>query len=310
MTSANLYSTYGEAVIGNHRSQMGFCCSRKVRVVALVCGLFGSAFSRAALAIELTPADLAAGEQLKRQEVAEAQQVVDALEIARRDASKKQKPGEVKRISGELKQAKQVLEATSSKTIEAYAETILEKKQQALAEQNRIQEERKATAQRLAVELAEQQEKAKKEADRLQASGGCPLEIVGATFFHVDAETARLGARTGHLPADLFGASTIVVCRLVNRASEPVEAHEILVQFVDGFDEVIREHTLKGTLLAPSQESKSVNGFPQAETAVTLKIFVQRTKLPDGTIWQRLPEHKQTGVILKKPEGADVIGRK
>jgi hypothetical protein len=270
----------------------------------------GSTFPRAALAIELTPADLAAGEQRKRLKVAGAQEAVDSLEAARRDAARKQKPGEVKRLSGELKNAKQVLEASSSKTVEAYAETILAEKQQALDEQTRIQEERKATAQRLAVEFAEQQEQAKKEAERLQASGGCPLQIVGANFFHVDSDAARLGAAMGKFPADLYGPSTIVVCSVVNRANEPVEAHELLVEFVNGFDEVIREHSLKGTLLAPGEESKSVNGFPQAETAVTLKIFVQRTKLPDGTVWQRLPEHKQTGVILKKPEGADVIGRK
>jgi len=297
-------------MIGNRRSRMGFCCSRRVRVFALVCSLLGSTFPRAALAIELTPADLAAGEQRKRLKVAGAQEAVDSLEAARRDAARKQKPGEVKRLSGELKNAKQVLEASSSKTVEAYAETILAEKQQALDEQTRIQEERKATAQRLAVEFAEQQEQAKKEAERLQASGGCPLQIVGANFFHVDSDAARLGAAMGKFPADLYGPSTIVVCSVVNRANEPVEAHELLVEFVNGFDEVIREHSLKGTLLAPGEESKSVNGFPQAETAVTLKIFVQRTKLPDGTVWQRLPEHKQTGVILKKPEGADVIGRK
>jgi hypothetical protein len=278
-------------------------------VLALGCGFLSVAHTHAALAIELTPADLAAGEQRKRREVAEAQEVVDALEIARRDASKKQKPGEVKRISTELKQARQVLEANSSKTVEAYAETILAEKQQAIEKQARVQEERKATAQRLAVEFAEQQEKAKKEAERLLVSGGCPLQIVGANFFHVDSDAARLGVAMGKFPDNVFGPSTIVVCSVLNRTNGPVEAHELLVQFVNGFDEVIREHSLKGTLLAPGEESKSVNGFPRAETAVTLKIFVQRTKLPDGTVWQRLPEHKQTGVILKKPEGADVIGR-
>jgi predicted outer membrane protein len=277
---------------------------------AIVSGGLLLALSAVALAVELTPEDLEAGAQRKRREVAEAQEAVDSLETARREAAKKQKPSEVKRISAELKQAKQALESRSSQSVETYAEMILADRKKSLDDQARVEEERKAAAQKAEAELAALQETAKKEADRHRESGGCPLQIVGANFFHVDAETARLGARTGHLPADLFGASTIVVCQLVNRASEPVEAHEILIQFVDGFDEVIREHTLKGTLLAPGQESKSVNGFPQVETAVTLKIFVQRTKLPDGTVWQRLPEHKQTGVVLKKPEGADVIGRK
>ncbi len=40
--------------------------------------------------------------------------------------------------------------------------------------------------------------------------------------------------------------------------------------------------------------------------AVQMKIFLQRAKLADGTVWERKPEHKRVGKLVKRMEGANI----
>jgi hypothetical protein len=125
-------------------------------------------------------------------------------------------------------------------------------------------------------------------------------------FVHADAEAVRLGAAANLFPSDLSGPKTIVICEVVNKSGQSVVAYEFLCEFLDGFDKIIAEKTFQGTLLPNTESTKTINGIPPIELAVQMKLFIQRAKLADGTIWERQPEHKRVGMLVKKLEGADL----
>jgi hypothetical protein len=248
-------------------------------------------------AAEIAPADkaaddLEAGRKQKAAEVSAAADAITDLEAARKEASKKQRFGEFKRLSLELKKEREHLRALEDTPVEDFAKRIAAKRE--------TEEAAQRTAEQQAADRREAQLRLdQKEAERLRLTGGCPLEITGMNFFHSQGKVSRAFGRVG--------PSTMAVFTIVNRSTQPVDANEVLIQFYDGFDALIAEHTLQGALLKPGEESKVTNGLPEAETAITMKIFVQKAKLPDGRIWERLPEHKATGRLLKIPEGAKVL---
>lgn len=229
--------------------------------------------------------------------IAKAKRQVTELEKQRVAASKRRDMSEVASLVQQIKRAKQEVTSATKKTVDDYAQEMVEADAKAAAaEANRPKDGPPAA----------KPDDPADEAERLELSGGCPLKITGGNFFHANAEAVRLGSSAGMFPKDLFGPKTMVVCEVSNKADQPVQAYEVLCQFLDGFDEVIEEKTFQGTLLAPGEIKKSINGVTTIETAVQMKIFVQKTKLADGTIWKRLPEHKRVGVLVKKLEGADL----
>jgi multidrug efflux pump subunit AcrA (membrane-fusion protein) len=232
-------------------------------------------------AAEVTPADVKAAEESKSQQVAAAKAAIDDLEVKRAEAAKKQRYQELKRLNLELKKAREQLQSATDSSVEALAVQFANERE--AAELARADAERAAEA--VAASRLEEQE-------RLRVSGGCPLVIKGGNFAHVRGV------------GEVAGRRTLVRCDVTNPTNSAVEAHELLVQFLDGFDKVIDEHRLQGTRIKPGQTTSSLSRFPVAETAVVTKIFIERAKLADGTVWERKPEFKNTGMILKKPEGA------
>jgi len=243
--------------------------------------------------------DLKAAAERKAKETAAAQATVDDLDAARKEAGKKQRYDEYKKLSLERKEARSRLASLQDMAIEDFARIIIEERQAADDVARIAQQAKQAAEQQKANEHAAEREREQKEKERLELSGGCPLEIIGGNFFHSD----RIFGRTLGRP----GPCTVVKCVAVNRVNEPVEAHELLVQFYDGFDTLISEHKLQGALLNPGNKSESLNALPLAETAKSMHIYIRRTKMQDGTIWERKPGHKRTGMIWKKPEGAAFI---
>lgn len=251
------------------------------------------------VAAEPSAEDLKAAAERKAKETSTAQATVNELDAARKEAGKKQRYDEFKKLSLELKEARSRLASLQDMTTEDFARIIIEERQAADDAARIAQQAKQAAEQQKANERAAEREREQKEKERLELSGGCPLEIIGGNFFHSD----RIFGRTLGRP----GPCTVVKCVTVNRINEPVEAYELLVQFYDGFDALISEHKLQGALLNPGQESDSLNALPQVETAKSMHIYIRRTKMQDGAIWERKPEHKRTGAIWKKPEGAKFV---
>jgi hypothetical protein len=243
-------------------------------------------------AADHTADNLEAGKKQKAADVSAANAAIVELEAARNEASKKQRLGERKRLNLELKKAREHLRVLEATSVEDFAKEIATKKASE-DEARRIAEEKAAE------ERQAQLERDKNEAERLRLTGGCPLEITGLNFFHTRGKLSGAFGRAG--------PSTVAVFGIANRSKEPVDAHEVLIQFFDGFDVLITEHTLQGALLKPGEEFEATNGLPEAQTAITMKVFVKKAKLADGTIWERLPEHKATGRLVKKPEGAKIL---
>lgn len=236
-------------------------------------------------ATEVTPNDMHAAEQNKAKQVAEAKAAIDDLEAKRAEARKKQRYQELKRVNLEIKKAHEQLQTATALSVEALAQSIANDRE--AAEQARKDAERAAKRQREMAAASEREEQ-----ERLRLSGGCPLVIKGGNFAHVRGV------------GEVAGRRTLVRCDIANPTNTAVEAHELLVQFLDGFDKVIDEHRLQGARIKPGETSSSLNQFPVAETAVVTKIFIERAKSADGTVWERKPEFKSTGMAIKKPDGA------
>jgi len=276
---------------------------RQARHSAFAIKCLGLAFTVLFFAISVgqaadVPEDVrAAAKEQRDAVVAKAKRQVTELEKQRVAASKRRDMSEVASLVQQIKQAKLEVSAATKKTVDDYAREMVDADAKSAAT---------APGRPKGGMPAQQPDDPADEAERLELSGGCPLKITGGNFFHAHAEAVRLGASAGMFPKDLFGPQTMVVCEVVNKAGEPIQAYEVLCQFLDGFDEVIAEKTFQGTLLAPGEIKKSINGVTPIETAVQMKIYLQKAKLADGTIWKRQPEHKRVGVLVKKLEGADL----
>jgi hypothetical protein len=262
---------------------------------ALVLGYLFVAVSSELVAAEPSAEDMKVAADRRVTEIASLQAKVEELDLARKEASSKQRYRELRNLSLQLKDARTRLKAAQDMTIEDFARVIGEERE---AAKKAMEAEQEAT-QRAADKAAAQRANEQKERERQELSGGCPLEIIGGNFFH----SQRIFGRTLGRP----GPCTVVKCITVNRAEAPVEAYELLVQFYDGFDKLIAEHKLQGALLKPNAESDSLNAFPMAETVKSMHIYIERTKMQDGAIWERKPEHRRTGMIWKKPEGAKLV---
>lgn len=270
-------------------------------------------------AAEITEEARAAAKERKTTVIAQAKQRVQELENQRIAAAKNRDWATVTSLLSEIKQARRELVDATKKTVEAYARESDRDGDDAgdtpampapKPHRNDVDDEPAAPAPEPEPDPEAERRAAAAEAERQRLSGGCPLKITMVDFYHADVDSIRRGYRlagmTSDIPSNLVGECTLVTYKLENCVDEPVEAYETLVQFLDGFDEVIDEHTLQGTLLAPHEERKTRNGWPKIDTAVQVRVFLQRTKLRGGEIWRREPHHEQVSEDVKKPQGAEL----
>jgi hypothetical protein len=250
-------------------------------------------------AVELSEEARALGKERRDAAIAQAKQQVTDLEKQRAEAAKGRDLARVSVLLRQIKQAKLELTKVTKKTVEDYASELTEVGGNAAGGPA-------MPAQQPQPDPAAAQAAAAEEAERKQLSGDCPLKLNMVNFIHADAQAVRLGASSNLFPSDLFGPKTIVICEVVNKSGQTVEAYEVFCEFLDGFDKVIAEKTFQGTLLRDGEAKKTINGIAPIELAVQMKLFVQRAKLADATIWERQPEHKRVGMIVKKLEGADL----
>lgn len=235
-----------------------------------------------ASAQDLTAEQIAAGEARKANEIRLLENDIETLRQEKQAAAKGKNRGLVKALNEKIDDKKDLLIVTKKKPTEWFAiQAINSEKEKA---------EREA-----------------EDAERIRLSGGCPLKIFKGNFFHVDSEAARLGRTMGVLSPEIRGNSTVIMWSIENRSDIPVEAYEVLVEFLNGFDEVVHEQVFQGTRLDPAGKHDAMNGVPEIATAVQVRICAKRAKLINGDIWEKLPEHKQIGILLKKSEGVPKV---
>lgn len=259
-----------------------------------------SAFTLGPLAasMDVTPADIAEAAERRAKEIAAARKAFRTLDSARRKAVRNGKGSSnaAKMLSAQAEEAKARLAELNRTSPEEYAERLARDRAAAEEEARRIQAEKQASEKK-AEEARVAQEKA--EAERLRLSGGCPLELTTGGFFH---SRGRFSGALGRA-----GPSTVAKFTVVNRSGDPVPAHELRVEFLDAFDRVISDHMVQGALLKPGEKFEAMNALPEAETATTMKVYLERVKLSDGSIWERKPEYRHTIFTWKKPEGAGTV---
>jgi hypothetical protein len=164
---------------------------------------------------------------------------------------------------------------------------------------------RRESEQELIEEMAAKQAEAKeREENAIRLSGNCPVRPIFATFAHLDAEQTPIA-----FPGT-FGRSTAIYFQVANRTESRVIAWEFGYELLDGFDEVIAEGTSKHPAIDPLKEQDLFIAIRQVTEAVQLKIFVTRAKLENGTLWERLPEHQMTGLLVQRLDGAEFVNRR
>lgn len=151
---------------------------------------------------------------------------------------------------------------------------------------------------------AKQAEAEEREEKALRLSGNCPVRPMFATFAHLDTQLTPI------LFPGNFGRSTAIYFQVANRTKNKVIAWEFGYELLDGFDEIISEGTSKHPAIDPLKEQDLFIAIRQVPEAVQLKIFVTRAKLEDGTLWERLPEHQMTGLLVQRLDGAEFVNRR
>ena len=264
-------------------------------------------------AADVTEQELEEAKARNRQEILSTEAEIADLTKQKTAAAKADDRDVVKQKSADIRAASAKLTALKRKSSDDLRKEIADAKKQKAAKE----EEQKAIAEQAAAQKAEAAKRAEDdlraamarkqdEADRFEKSGGCPLKMVNASFFHARSDVAKAAIAIAAGTEMPIGPVTLAKCEIENCDGQPIEAYEVFVEFLDGFDDVIKDHSFKGTLLGVGENRTAYILVPIVEAAVQARIYIQRTKTSDGTIWQRQPQHKRVGKLVKKLEGADL----
>jgi hypothetical protein len=196
-----------------------------------------------------------------------------------------------------IREAKEDLAEVTKLKPAVFAAILRSEQEQAADRRQRLDAEQQKIE-----EWKEQQAKEQsKEEEAVVQSGNCPIRPLSATFAHLEAAQTRVAF------TDAFGPSTAIYFEVLNRSKSRVIAWEIEYELLDGFDEVIASGTHKMTAINSQTKDEAFFAVRQVPEAVQMKVYTRRAKLEDGTLWERLPEHKMVGFIVKKLDGADLV---
>lgn len=262
-------------------------------------------------AAPLSEIEQQAGKERKERVIAAVKKEMAELESNRSVAAKGGDGARAKELVKELRAKKAELAEAVKRPIEEYAADVLRERKEAevaekLAKEEQQERKRREDADALAKKAADAKAEQEDENDRRKQSGNCPLKLQMVNFSHLGADQVSLAVHKFFLPTEVPRPKTIVTCEVENKSGQPVEAYEIFVEFLDGFDAVIKEHRFQGTRLADADVKKTTWGVEPVEVAVQMRIYVQRVKTQDGAVWERGPEHKRVGKLVKKTDGARI----
>jgi hypothetical protein len=260
-------------------------------------------------AAPLSELEQQAGKERKERAVAAVKKEIADLESYRSVAAKEGDGARAREIVKELKAKKAELVEAVKRPIEEYAADVLREHKAAeaaekIAEEEQRERKRREDANALAKKAADAKTEQEDEIDRRNQSGNCPLKLKMATFRHLGADAVSMAVHGVFLPKEVPRPKTLVTCRVENRSGQPVEAYEIFLELLDGFDAVVKEHRFQGTSLADGEEISVSSGIEPVEVAAQMRIYVQRAKTQDGTVWERKPEHQRVGLLVKEKGGA------
>jgi hypothetical protein len=233
------------------------------------------------------------------------------------EAGKADRREAIKKLADDIDQ----LEATKHKTFNRNAKQSLAheiaKKTRALNETKRktpedFARDRRAAYQEQQAKLTaiakQKEEDAKADLDRMKVSGNCPLRVDFATFAHLsDEDSIALFHKVDAATTLGLTPISVIVMEVTNRSPHAVEAWQINYELLDGFDQVIHTGSHRNPLVASGEKSRVRLSTMHLPEAVQMRVYVERAKSSDGTLWERKPEHQQVGAAVKKLEGADLM---
>lgn len=232
---------------------------------------------------DFSPDEVSAGQEERKKEIS---MLSDGIRIAEANKRKATTKDERERWTNRLSELRKALSEARGKSAEDFA---------AMKRQKLANDEKRAESD------------AAVEAERIKVSGNCPLQPQSAGFAHLTEpdvigvwRTMESSAATG------ITALTAISFDATNKASTTIDAWELSYELLDGFDEVLFQNTHRGTRLLPGERASVKFSAPHAPDAVQMTIYVQRVKTADGTLWERKPEHRRVGLLVKRLDGADL----
>ena len=263
---------------------------------------------QACLAAELSAADTAEAEARQSQTIEAIESQISEIDARRLAALKTSDRAASKQAIADLKSKRIELIKAKRKTLSEYNADAEEERAAEAREQELRREARREAAAKADAELAVQMAERQDEENRQARSGGCPLRLTGANFAHLldDMTVALFNKGVGpNVRAD--GApATMLACHVVSTTDQDIVAWEFQYQFIDGFETVVHQGTFKNPTLGPKEKKSTVIAVQHAPDAVQMQIYLQRAKLADGTVWERKPEHRGAGVLVKRMDGANI----
>jgi hypothetical protein len=238
-----------------------------------------------------TPNEVEAGKADRREAIkAIAEDISQLEETKRKSASRDQKQS----LTQEILKKTRLLNETKRKTPEHFAR---DRRAAREVEQSKL------------AEIAKQkEEEAKADIERMKISGNCPLRVDFATFAHLsDVESIALFHKVDAATTLGLTPISVMVLEVTNRSPNAVEAWQINYELLDGFDKVIHAGSHRNPLVPSGETARMQLSTKHVPEAVQMRIYVERTKLSDGAVWERKPEHQQVGATVKKLEGADLM---
>ena len=169
-------------------------------------------------AADLSEDARALGKDRRDAAITQAKQQVASLEKQRTAAARNHDAATVASLLHQIRTAKTELTKATKKTVEEYANEAVNA--------DGINPEAPKPPQPPRPDPAAEQAAAAEEAERRKLSGDCPLKLTMVNFVHADAEAVKTGASANLFPSDLYGPKTIVICEVVNKSGQAVEAYE------------------------------------------------------------------------------------
>jgi hypothetical protein len=248
----------------------------------------------------ITACFVAMGQEFSEQELADAKEdrtnairrLADGVSVAEKSKRNTKDPRQKEAITARIAELKRALNEAKRKTPEDYA---AKKREESAREQDE-----------LAAKQRRMEAEAEADAARMKINGNCPLRVDFATFAHL-SDVDSIGLFHDVDPNTTLGLTplTAIVFEVTNRSTQDVEAWEMTYELLDGFDEVLYAGQFRNPLVSPGDHARARISAPHVPQAVQMRIHVERAKSRNGTLWQRMPEHKEVGLLVRKLEGAD-----
>jgi hypothetical protein len=229
-----------------------------------------------------TADELGAAEARKKAELKTASNSIRSLTEGISKARRSRADSLVRDLTQQRDQAKATLKAIEDKEIVEFAADVR-------SERLREDLRQKEAAAEAALKMAEKAKEGELHEQWLEHTQGCPLKPMGANFTVLKLRGLR--------------PQTSITFQGTNVSQQRIIAYELTYRLIDGFDQTITSGNAKGKVIESGADVISEVSIEPYETAAQMRIYVERVRLEDGTVWERTPEHRKTGLLVEKFDG-------